>query len=248
MDSSTYIAILGLALLSGMTTLIGVWLAYKIRNKFHLIVIGMGFSTGIMILISFFELFPEAIAEVGWVKSIIVGAVGFGFSALLNYFIPHTHLIKEKEGVNRPILTAAYLLAFGLILHDLPEGFAMANSYVSSYSLGIMVAITIALHNIPEEFAIAVPLIAAGKSKKSLFKIAIISGLAEPVGALIGLLAVNIFIGLNAYILAFSAGIMIYISLHELLPMAQKYRKPVFLVTGLLVSILVFLVLGIAFP
>ncbi|XOU93894.1 MAG: ZIP family metal transporter [Candidatus Kerfeldbacteria bacterium] len=248
MDSSTYLAIIVLALLSGMTTLIGVWLAYRIKNKSYLIVVGIGFSTGIMILISFFELFPEAIDEAGWTKAILTGIIGFGFSAILNYIIPHTHLIKEREGANRPIIAAAYLLAFGLILHDVPEGFAMANSFVNSPSLGIMVAIAIALHNIPEEFAMAVPLITAGKNKKSLIKIAIVSGLAEPVGAVIGLLAVSFFTGLNAYMLAFSAGIMVYISIHELLPMAHKYRKPIYLTTGLLASVLVFIILAIAFP
>ncbi len=67
MDTSTYIAILVLALLSGLTTLIGVWLAYLIKNKFSLIVVGMGFSTGIMLLISLFELFPSAINDMGWI-------------------------------------------------------------------------------------------------------------------------------------------------------------------------------------
>ncbi len=248
MDTSTYLIVLGLAILSGLTTVIGVGLAYMCTKNCRMIVVGIGFSTGIMLLISFFELFPEAINVIGWWKTVVVGIVGLIFSAVLNMIIPHTHLIKEEFHSNKKAIAAAYMLAFGLIIHDVPEGFAMANSYINSASLGILVAIAIALHNIPEEFAMAVPLVQTGRSKKSIFKISLISALAEPVGALIGLLAVQIFFGLNSYLLAFTAGIMVYISIHELLPMAHKYRKPFLLSTGIIASILVFFILANVFP
>jgi len=248
MDINTYLVVIGLAFLSGMTTIIGVGLAYMCKSSCRLIVLGIGFSTGIMLLISFFELFPEAINEIGWGLTILSGLVGFSFSWILNIIVPHTHLVKEKNKDRKIIITSAYLLAFGLILHDVPEGFAMANSYVNSSSLGIMVAIAIALHNIPEEFAMSVPLIQAKRSRKSIFKIAFVSGLAEPVGALLGLVAVQVFFGLNPYLLAFTAGIMTFISIHELLPLAHKYRKPFLLSTGVIASILVFFILANVFP
>jgi ZIP family zinc transporter len=129
---------------------------------------------------------------------------------------------------------------FGLILHDVPEGFAMANAYVASPSLGVLVAVAIALHNLPEEFAMSVPLVLL-KSKRALFGAAVLSALAEPVGAVIGLAAVGIAPALNAHFLAFAAGAMLFVSAHELIPMAKRYGHLGSFILGALVSVLVYL-------
>ena len=138
-------------------------------------------------------------------------------------------------------------MAFGLILHDVPEGFAMANSYIASPSLGILVAFAIALHNIPEEVAMAVPIVMV-KSRRFLYTAAVLSGLAEPLGAVVGLVAVNYFPGLNALFMAFAAGAMVFVSVHELLPMARRYNHIHVFVLGVAISLFVYALLAAVIP
>jgi len=235
-----YLSVMLLASLSVISTIVGVGLAYYFRKSVWGVVVGIGFSTGIMLLISFFELIPEAIDIAGWGKSLLALFLGLFFIWLLNIVIPHTHLIEEKSVKNRTLVKTAYLIVFGLILHDFPEGFAMANSYIHSPSLGLLVAIAIALHNIPEEFAMTVPLLLTDK-KNLILKVATLSALAEPVGAIIGLLAVGVVPSLNPFFMAFAAGAMIFVSLHELLPMAERYKKKSLFVLGIVLSVIIYL-------
>jgi hypothetical protein len=109
-----------------------------------------------------------------------------------------------------------------LVLHDVPEGFAMANAYVVT-RLGILVALAMALHNLPEEFAMAVPAVTL-RGRRFLFGAGLLSALAEPVGAIVGLAAMGVAPSLNAAFLAFAAGAMLFVSVHELIPMARRYR------------------------
>lgn len=245
---SESLAVIILSLLSGMTTIIGFALALIFKKNSKAIVIGMGFAAGIMLLLSIFELIPESLSAISPLSALIAAGFGALVLALLNLLIPHTHFFKEKGLIDKSFLKSAYLIAFGLILHDFPEGFAMANSYIFSPNLGIFVAIGIALHNIPEEFAIAAPLVASGSKKSTLFKTALISGLAEPAGAILGLLAVSLFSFLNPYFMAFAAGAMIFISLHELLPIAKRCKRPLLFVIGVIFSIIIYLVLNLIIP
>jgi ZIP family zinc transporter len=184
----TYVAILILALLSGLSTLIGAAIAVCLGSNKKAIAGGLGFAAGIMLWISFFELVPESFLAAGGSSTFISLICGFLLVTVLDLIIPHARL-GEKTGRAKPcLLKAAYLCAFGLIIHDFPEGFVMANSYIHSPSLGVLIAISIALHNIPEELAIAVPIILAGEKKRLLFKMAFLSGLAEPLGATLGFL------------------------------------------------------------
>jgi len=249
MLSTTYIAIILLASLSIISTIIGVALAFHFKKSIKRIVIGIGFSAGIMLLISFsfFELIPESVVAAGIFKTLIALLLGILLVGILNFIIPHTHLVKEKGHVHSHLLKTAYLVAFGLILHDFPEGFAMANSYIYSPSLGLLIALAIAIHNIPEEFAMAVPLLLV-KKKKLLFKAAFLSALAEPVGAVLGLIAVGFLPSLNPLFMAFAAGAMIFISLHELLPMAKRYKRISLFILGIILSIIVYLALSMLIP
>ena len=240
---NTNLVVVGLGLLSGITTVIGVGLAILLEKNKRAIAIGIAFSGGIMIAMSVLELIPEAVTHIGYRNASLATASGIIVFFLLNYLIPHLHLEREEQNPFGIVsLKSAYLVVFGLILHDLPEGFAMANSWLSQPSLGLMMAIAIALHNIPEELAMAVPLIAV-KKKKMLFKAALISAMAEPVGAITGLVVVQAFVDLTYYLLPFTAGAMIFISLHELFPMVKKYRQPASFATGLALSVVVYLVL-----
>lgn len=242
------IAILGLALLSGLSTVIGVVLAYILKTRNKLISVGIGFSVGIMLLISFFELLPEALNTISLVQTVVGTFCGIIFIALLNFLIPHKHITEEKGAISSRLHRVAFLAAAGLILHDFPEGFAMANSYIISPTLGLFIAISIALHNIPEEFAMAVPFIMAGKKLKFLVKLAIVSALAEPAGAIIGLLSAGLFVNGTAVSLAFAAGAMIYVSLHELLPMMRIYDKVRLFFLGIAISGVLYYLLSILFP
>jgi len=242
-----YAAVLLLSLLSGLTTLVGVALALHFRENVRGIAVGIGFSAGIMLLISFFELIPESANAIGMINTSISILSGVLMIGVLNFIIPHTHLPKEKGKADDQALKAAYLIAFGLILHDFPEGFAMANSYIYSPSLGLLIALAIAIHNIPEEFAMAVPIVSV-KEKSFLLKAAFLSGLAEPAGAIIGLFAVDLMPALAPIFMSFAAGAMILVSVHELLPMATKYRETTMFILGLILSVLVYLALDLLIP
>jgi len=240
--ATNYLIILVLALLSGITTLIGTWLAFCCKGNIKAIVTGIGFATGIMLMISFFELIPEAIQALSTIKTVIIVSAGVAIIGILNFIVPHTHFIKSKNNQKKILYKTALLVTFGLILHDFPEGFAMANSYILAPGLGLLVALAIALHNIPEEFAIAAPIVIL-EDKKFLYKSAFISGLAEPAGAILGLIGLALIPTAAPMFLAFAAGAMIFVSFHELMPFAKKYQKPGYFSLGIILSIIIFLLL-----
>ncbi len=247
MQSTTILSIILLASLSFVSTLSGVALAYWFRKSTNKIVVGIGFSTGIMLFISFFELVPASIKEAGFSRTGLALIFGALFIGILNFIIPHTHLVEEKDKRCGRLIQSAYLIASGLILHDFPEGFAMANSYIHEPSVGLLIALAIALHNIPEEFAMAVPLLLTRKYNL-VFKSAFLSALAEPVGAVLGLFAVGFFPRLNSFFLAFAAGAMIFVSLHELFPLAERYRKTGQFLAGMFLSLIVYIFLNVLLP
>ena len=236
-------AVLLLASLSLLTTWIGVLLAFRLRDNAVVIATGIGFSAGIMLLVSLVELVPAALGMIGTRATLTSFILGAGLVWSAHAIIPHCHLIEEQGVVDRQLVRTAYLVAVGLILHDFPEGFAMANAYIASPELGMLVAIAIALHNIPEEFAMAVPAVLI-RSRRFLFGAALLSALAEPVGALLGLFAVGIAPELNAHFMAFAAGAMTFVSFHELFPMARRYRHPGRFAAGMILSAVVYLLLA----
>ena len=244
---TTYVAVLLLAFLSVFTTLLGVSLAIYFGKNERAIAVGIGFSAGIMLLVSFFELMPEAMDLAGMGRASTAFILGMLIVAALNWVIPHVHLVEEPGASSNGLLKTAYLVAFGLILHDVPEGFAMANSYIASPSLGVLVALAIAIHNVPEEFAMAVPIVMV-KRKRFLYTAAFLSGLAEPLGAAVGLVAVHFHPMLNPLFMAFAAGAMVFVSVHELLPMARRYRKTWLFVLGAAISLCVYALLDALVP
>lgn len=230
-------AVLLLSLLSVVTTVAAVLVALRLRNRVA-IAAGIGFSTGIMVLISLFELVPEAHASAGPHQTAALVALGAGCLWLANQLIPHAHLVREHGVVDARLVRTVYLVVFGLILHDVPEGFAMANAYVADPSLGVLVAVAIALHNLPEELAMAIPAMSF-KSTRFLLVAAALSALAEPLGAVIGLFAVHLQPAMNAWFVAFAAGAMLFISFDELVPMARRYHRPAAFAGGIAASIVV---------
>jgi ZIP family zinc transporter len=247
LSSTTSLAVLLLAMLSVITTMVGVTLAICLGKNERAIAIGIGFSAGIMLLVSLMELIPEAVGAAGMGSALLAFILGILLVAVLHWVIPHTHLVKETGVFPGVMLRTAYLVAFGLILHDVPEGFAMANAYIASPSLGVLVALAIAIHNIPEEFAMAVPIVMV-RRKRFLYLAAFLSGLAEPVGAFLGLVAVHFHPKFNPLFMAFAAGAMVFVAVHELLPMARYYQKIRLFVLGALFSVLVYVLLAALIP
>lgn len=240
----TYVAVVLLASLSVVATAVGVGLAVRIGARPRAISAGIGFSAGIMVLISLGELIPESLSAGGTDETLIAIALGIVLVASANFVVPHTHLVDEPGRLGSRSVRAVYLTTFGLVLHDFPEGIAMANSYVASSALGILTAVTIAVHNIPEEFAIAAPAVLL-RRRRLLLGAAVASALAEPLGAIVGLLVVTARPALNAQMLAFAAGAMLYVAIHELLPMAREHGHLRFFALGAGMSVPVFGFLGL---
>jgi ZIP family zinc transporter len=233
--------VLLLAFISGLTTLAGVTLGLRIGRSARAIALGIGFSAGVMMLVSVGELLPAAFAAMTSTRAWAAMGLGAGLLAILHVVIPHIHLVEERGRLDVSLLRRSYLVAFGLALHDFPEGIALANAYLEAPSLGVLVFAAVSLHNVPEGFAMAVP--AAVGQRRSLIVAAIGAALSEPAGTILGLTLSHVEPGLNAFFMAVAAGAMIFVSAHELLPMAIQVGKPQLFVAGLALSVPVYAVL-----
>jgi ZIP family zinc transporter len=231
-----------LASLSGVTTLVGCLIAFYLKKRKVAIPIGIGFSAGIMIAISFLELIVESSQLMSELYVMLAFSVGFLTIMFFDIMLPHTHFIKE-EGRMKTLVRVGLLVAIGIILHDFPEGLAMASSYFFNRHIGILVALAIAIHNIPEEFAMALPLVIA-KKNKLLLKFGIASALAEPLGAIVGIFVISIFPQLIPFLMAFAAGAMVFISVDEFVPLARNFKGGHYFAAGLLLGILTYVLLS----
>ena len=268
MESNIFYALI-LTLLAGLATAIGGLISLllgKTGSK-HLAII-LGFSVGVMIYISFVELLPLAIEQAGHVTANIAFFVGIAFLAVLDVAIPHEykgeriksshHLTtildnnKVKTTTGKPsllsktrsslLMRTGFLTALGIGIHNVPEGLAVFSSAMAgNISLGIMVAVAVALHNIPEGICVFAPIYEASGNRKKAFLATLFSGLAEPVGALLGFAILLPFLSpiLISSLLAFAAGVMVYISLDELLPAAHEYGESHLIIIGVGVGMLV---------
>jgi ZIP family zinc transporter len=239
--------VLLLALVSGLTTLLGVVLAIRLEKNVRALAVGIGFSAGLMLLISGAELLPASLSVAGAGPTWAGLGLGAAVIAALHVLIPHVHLFEERGLLEASMLRKGALVGLGLILHDFPEGIAMASAYVDSPSLGVLVALAIALHNVPEEFAMAAPAVAT-RRRTLLFAMAAVSALAEPAGALVGLTVVGMEPALNAFFMALAAGAMIFVSVHELVPMAARLGNLPLFGAGLALSVPVYGVLRWVVP
>jgi ZIP family zinc transporter len=238
------LVILLISFLSGSTTVIGALLAFFLKGKGY-VSLGVGFSSGIMIAISFLELLVTALTMIEELFVIFAFALGFVLVLIVDVSLPHMHLIEEK-GLSGHLIKVSYLVAIGIIIHDFPEGFAMASSFWVEVRLGLLVALGIAIHNIPEEFALAVPLVLTKKTKL-LLEFLVLSALAEPLGAIFGIALSSFIPQFNALLLAFAAGAMVFVSVDELVPLAYEHDGMHYFAIGLITGITSFLVLSTFF-
>lgn len=217
-----WLTVILLASLSCVTASLGVAAALALRGRRGAIALGIGFSAGLMIAISAFELIPRSIAQAGSTATLTSAALGAGLVMVAHLVVPHFHLFEERGLIGGGAMKSAYLVLLGLALHDVAEGFALASAYLNSADLGVLVALAIAVHNLPEQFAMAVPAVATQR-KRVLFAAASAAAMAEPAGAVAGLVAAQWMPGHNPQLMAFAAGAMVFVSLHELLPLARRH-------------------------
>ncbi len=273
MHENFYIAF-GLTLFAGLATGIGSALAFftKQTNK-KFLSLALGFSAGVMIYVSFVEIFVKAkiflVADLGLVKGTWVTVVSFfggvfiigiidklvpsyenshelkGVEEIreidrLEYDLGEMEKVKKSTGehkeVNHAMLRMGMFSALAIGIHNFPEGLVTFVATLKDPSLGVPIAVAIAIHNIPEGIAVSVPIYFATGNKKKAFFYSFLSGLAEPVGALVGYLILMPFLSDTVFGVIFAgiAGIMVFISLDELLPAAQKYGEHHLSIYGLI--------------
>lgn len=258
----------GLTLFAGLSTGIGSAIAFfakKTNTKF--LSISLGFSAGVMIYVSMVEIFVKAqdalVAELGFkAGSWATVASFFGgilMMALIDRLVPsgeNPHAIYKIEDIDdvdveevedtkaksdANLLRMGKFTALAVAIHNFPEGLATFISALQEPSIAIPIAVAIAIHNIPEGIAVSVPVYYATGDKKKAFQYSFLSGLSEPIGALVGYLILMPFINdlLFGIIFGGIAGIMVFISLDELLPTAQEYGEHHLAIYGLIAGMAV---------
>ena len=199
----------------------------------------LGFSAGVMIYVSMVEIFGKSRAYLAdsfgdkWGYWLAVAAFfgGILFIGLIDYFVPSAEgdigNLNEKESRTVALKRMGFMTALAIGIHNFPEGLATFTSALKDPHLGIAIAVAIAIHNIPEGIATSVPIYYSSGSRRKAFWISFFSGITEPLGAIIGYLLLRPFFNDTMFGLLFGAiaGIMIFISLEELLPMAREYEK-----------------------
>lgn len=243
-----------LTAIAGLSTGIGsliALLAKKTNTNF--LCASLGFSAGVMIYISFMEMLPTAKDELfsvydektGTLYFILAFFSGIALINLIDFVIPKSfnpHEIQGVEDMNKKksLKRTGLIVALSIAIHNFPEGIATFTSALSSIDIAIPITIAIAIHNIPEGIAVAVPIYHSTGSRKKAFWFSFFSGLAEPLGALVAYFFLMQFWTpqLNGIILAVVSGIMVFISIDELLPSAEKYGKHHISIMGLIAGML----------
>lgn len=243
MESSNFWFAFGLTLFAGLSTGIGSALAFFTKStNTRFLSISLGFSAGVMVYVSFVEIlqkarialipgFGEKLAAWYAVLSFFAGIL---LIALIDKLIPsqeNPHEIRKVEDVsvdkNRDpkLVRMGLFTALAIGIHNFPEGIATFMAGLSDPTLAIPIAVAIAIHNIPEGIAVSVPISYGTGSKKKGFFLSFLSGLAEPVGALLAWIILMPYLNDNlfGFIFAAVAGIMVFISIDELLPTAREY-------------------------
>ena len=247
---------LGLTLFAGMATGIGSLIAFTAKRTNHrFLSVSTGFSAGVMLYVSFIEIFPKGLEEMIACQGDRLGyfytTLGFFGGMLLiglidnlvpseeNPHEPHsdaeTALLHEPKSAtdNPKLLRMGMFTALAIGIHNFPEGLATFLAAMRDPALGVAIAIAVALHNIPEGISVSVPIYYASGSRRRAFVYSLLSGLSEPIGALVAYLLLVLVAGPGAAVppllmgglFASVAGIMVYISVDELLPTSRAYGK-----------------------
>ena len=233
-----------LTLGAGLATGIGSTIAlFAHRTNKRLLSFSLGLSGGVMIYVSFVELFQQAREAI---EAIYGPQTGMGITTLaffsgvlligvIDRLVPsvenphEAHMIEEleKKPKNAKLMRMGLMTALAIGIHNFPEGIATFATAVENPTLGIAIAVAIAIHNIPEGIAVSIPVFYATGDRMKAFRYSLLSGLAEPVGALLAYFILMPFMSpvMMGCILAGVAGIMVFISIDELLPAAREYGE-----------------------
>lgn len=231
-----------LSLIAGLATGVGGLIVLFLRRiSDRTVSLLMGFASGVMLMVAFNNLFLEAEKLLVHIELIVFFSIGAVIMMALDLAIPHIEPTRRKEnGRTEKMHQSGMLIAIGITLHNLPEGFVVAAGYLLNPSLGLVVAIAIMLHNIPEGIATAIPLLESGTKPTRVAIVTFLSGLAEPVGALVAAIVLSTFAPriVIGYSLVFAAGVMTYITADELIPVAHEYGFKHTVSVGLLLGII----------
>jgi ZIP family zinc transporter len=220
-----------LTTLAGLSTTLGSLLALAVRKPGpRFMSATLGFSAGVMVMVSFVGLLLESIESIGFASAHIGFFFGISVMFLIDYFLPHEsagHQDLSDSQRESKLLRLGVLVALGIGIHNFPEGMATFAGALQDGKLGIAIAVAIAIHNIPEGLAVSVPIYAATKSRGKAFFWSFLSGVAEPVGAGIAAIFLLPFLTpvLLGWLLAFVAGVMVLIALDELIPTSRSYDQ-----------------------
>lgn len=239
-----------LTTIAGVATGIGSLMALLVRkdNK-KILPISMGFSAGVMIYVSLIEIFINSkdslINSFGEFNGYLITIISFFCGMLLIMFInkvvPEDKFQLDDNRKSNTLYRVGIFTALVLAIHNFPEGFATFVSAVYNPTLGIAITVALAIHNIPEGMSIAVPIYYATGSRKKAFFYSFLTGLVEPIGAIIGYLLFGAILNEVTFGIIFGvvAGIMIYISLFELIPSALRNGEEKYVSVGGIVGMLV---------
>ncbi|BAC14383.1 zinc transporter ZupT [Oceanobacillus iheyensis] len=236
-----------LTLFAGLATGVGSLIAFMAKTtNTKFLSFALGLSAGVMIYVSMVDIFFKAKDALtaylgdtqGYWLTVIAFFGGMLLIGFIDRFIPkytNPHEVKKVEDMKKPhqplrdpdLMKMGLFTALALAIHNFPEGIATFVSTLHDPSIGLAIAIAVAIHNIPEGIAVSVPIYYATGDRKKAFKYSFLSGLAEPLGAIVAILILMPFLNdlMFGIIFAMVAGIMVFISLDELLPAARKYDE-----------------------
>lgn len=230
----------------------------KINNKIEKLL--LGFASGVMIAASIWSLLIPAIemsesqGKTAWVPAAIGFLLGITFLLVLDSVIPHLHLKSDKPEGIKSKLKKTTMMVFAVTLHNIPEGMAVGVTFAGALTqnAGITMAgafalaIGIAIQNFPEGAIISMPLKSEGMSKSKAFLYGTLSGIVEPIGAIITILLTNAVVPMLPYLLAFAAGAMIYVVVEELIPESQAGKHSNIGTIGVAIGFVVMMILDVA--
>ena len=268
MDQNIWIAF-GLTMIAGLSTGFGALVACTVKKRNTAFLSGgLGFSAGVMIYVSFVELFPEAQEGLNaafgeplgkWVAP----AAFFGgmlFIAIIDKLIPEERnphepvserelheysegewqKTKKEADTKNKLHRVGLKTALSIAIHNFPEGIATFAAALKDPAIGVTIALAVAIHNIPEGMGVAVPIYYATGDRRKAFRYAFSSGLAEPAGALVAYFLLSSFLNdtVLSGIFAAVAGIMVFISIDELLPTAEEYGEHHIAIYGIILGMI----------
>jgi ZIP family zinc transporter len=244
MESRIGIALL-LTAAAGLSTTIGSLVGLLVKQPGRrFMAFTLGFSAGVMVLVSFVELLQGSVESIGFLAAHVGFFLGMGGFFLIDCLVPHDYIGQhdhQSGPMDERLMRTGLLVALGIGLHNLPEGMATFAGALKDLRLGLAIAVAIAIHNIPEGLAVSVPVYAATGSRSKAFLWSFLSGASEPLGAALAAAILLPFFtnAVLGWMLAAVAGIMVAISLDELVPVAKSYDTEHVPMLGVMVGMVI---------